>query len=90
MGEKARKIGDKLEGFGERLFRRFGWEELTRDEQITCKKLKHKNDEGKNKTTHGVDIYHRYYEPYKHLNLGVITECKNYQWKSITETSLQK
>lgn len=90
MGEKAKKIGDKLEGFGERLFERFGWSELTRDEEIKCKKSKHKNDEGNSKVTHGVDIYHKYYDPYKKQNLGVITECKNYQWQSINKTNLQK
>lgn len=90
MGENAKKIGDKLEGFGERLFERFGWEELTRDQQISCKKRKHKNDRGNNKNTHGIDIYHSYIDPYKKKILGVITECKNYEWKSINPSNLQK
>ena len=38
MGEKAKKIGEKLEGFGERLYDRFGWNELTRDQEIKCTK----------------------------------------------------
>lgn len=90
MGENAKKIGDKLEGFGERLFERFGWTELTRDQQISCKKSKHKNDKGQRKTTHGIDIYHSYIDPYKRMKLGVITECKNYQWESINKSNLQK
>lgn len=90
MGENAKKIGDKLEGFGEKLFKRFGWTELTRDEQIDCKKSKHKNGQGKNKTTHGMDIFHNYYDPYKEMKIGVITECKNYQWESINPSNLQK
>lgn len=90
MGENAKKIGDKLEGFGQRLFERFGWEELTRDQQINCKKSKHKNESGQRKTTHGIDIYHSYIDPYKQMNLGIITECKNYKWESINRSSLQK
>lgn len=90
MGENAKKIGDKLEGFGERLFERFGWEELTRDQQINCKKRKHKNDEGKKKMTHGIDRYDSYVDPYKQMTLGIITECKNYEWRSINKGNLQK
>lgn len=90
MGENAKKIGDKLEGFGERLFERFGWHELTRDQQINCKRSKHKNESGQRKTTHGIDIYHSYFDPYKQKNLGVITECKNYKWESINRSNLQK
>lgn len=90
MGENAKKIGDILEGFGERLFERFGWTELTRDRQITCNKSSHKNGERKSKRTHGIDIYHSYVDPYKKRNLGVITECKNYQWESINTSDLQR
>ena len=90
MGEKAKKIGDKLEGFGEKLFERFGWGELTRDEQIICNKSTHKNESNAKKETHGVDIFHKYYDPYKNQNIGIITECKNYQWQSINQSNMQK
>ena len=30
MGEQANKIGKKLEGFGEKLFSGFGWNEIAR------------------------------------------------------------
>ena len=63
MGEKAKKIGEKLEGFGERLYDRFGWNELTRDQEIKCTKSSHKKKQGTR--THGVDLYHKYYDPYR-------------------------
>ena len=44
MGENAKKIGEKLEGFGERLYQRFGWNELTRDTEIKCIRTTHKNE----------------------------------------------
>lgn len=84
MGENAKKIGAKLEGFGERLYKRFGWDELTRDEEIKCNKSIHKA------RTHGVDLYHSYFDPYIGKKIGVITECKNYAWKSINPSNLQK
>lgn len=88
MGENAKKIGEKLEGFGERLYERFGWNELTRDVEIKCTKSSHKID--KDKRTHGVDLYHSYFEPFINMNIGVITECKNYGWDSINPSNLQK
>lgn len=36
MGEQANKIGKKLEGFGEKLFSGFGWNEIARDTEIQC------------------------------------------------------
>ena len=88
MGEKAKKIGEKLEGFGERLYDRFGWNELTRDQEIKCTKSSHKKKQGTR--THGVDLYHKYYDPYRAKNVGVITECKNYAWNSIIPSKLQE
>ncbi|HII4471077.1 TPA: hypothetical protein ACY4SJ_002565 [Clostridium perfringens] len=90
MGENAKKIGEKLEGFGERLYERFGWNELTRDEEIKCIKKTHRNDKGNHKRTHGIDLFHNYYDAYKRQKIGVITECKNYEWQSINEKSLEK
>lgn len=90
MGEKAKKIGEKLEGFGERLYDRFGWMELTRDEEITCRKSSHISKKDGKIRTHGVDLYHKYYDPYRDKNIGVITECKNYGWDSIAPAKLQE
>lgn|GEM_PF-1775462 len=90
MGENAKKIGDKLEGFGERLYERFGWTEIARDTEIKCLKTTHKNDNDKAKKTHGIDLYHNYFDAYKNQKNGVITECKNYSWQSINESNLQK
>lgn len=90
MGENAKKIGEKLEGFGERLYERFGWTELTRDMEIKCIRTTHKNEKDNPKRTHGVDLYHCYYDVYKNQTIGVITECKNYAWQSINEKSLEK
>ncbi|HEY5588545.1 MAG TPA: hypothetical protein VIK86_06275 [Candidatus Paceibacterota bacterium] len=90
MGENAKKIGDKLEGFGKRLYERFGWNELTRDVEIACTNSSHKTEKAKAKRTHGVDLYHSYFDPYKNMNIGVVTECKNYGWDNINPGNLQK
>lgn len=90
MGEKAKKIGDKLEGFGEKIYERFGWDELVRNKEIKCIKPLHKNSNGERTRTHGVDLYHKYYDPYKQKTIGIITECKNYAWSSIATANLQK
>jgi len=90
VGENAKKIGDRLEGFGQRLFERFGWIELTRDEEIKCHIHTHKSESDKRTRTHGVDIYHKFYEMYSKSDIGVITECKNYQWESINPSNIQK
>lgn len=90
MGENAKKIGEKLEGFGEKLYERFGWDELTRDTEIKCSKSAHKNGKDKQKKTHGIDLYHKYYDAYKMKKIAVITECKNYSWDSINPSNLEK
>ncbi len=90
MGENAKKIGDKLEGFGEKLYERFGWAELTRDTEIKCLKSSHKTEKGSSKKTHGIDLYHKYLDIYKSQYIGVITECKNYGWESINTSNIQK
>ena len=90
MGESARKVGEKLEGFGEILYQKFGWEELLRDKEIKCNKSAHKNSNGNQNRTHGIDLYHKYKDPYRERNIGIITECKNYAWSSINTCNMQK
>ena len=77
MGENAQKIGKKLEGFGEKMYKRFNWAELNRDEEIKCINLLHKTKRDNNKRTHGIDLLHTYYDTYLEKNIGVVTECKN-------------
>lgn len=90
MGEKSRSIGEKLEGFGQNLYSLFGWNEILRDEEIPCRRSTHKNPEGSKKKTHGVDLLHSCIDPYKNRKLAIITECKNYQWKSINEKKISE
>lgn len=90
MGESARKVGEKLESFGEGLYKKFGWEELLRDKEIKCNKSSHKNSNGNQNRTHGIDLYHKYKDPYREKNIGIITECKNYAWQSINTSNIQK
>ena len=90
MGEKAKSIGEKLEGFGEKLFEGFGWNEIIRDLEIQCKKSTHKNKADKSKRTHGVDLLHRFNDPYINQTIGVITECKNRTWAGIGKGTIQQ
>ncbi|QHI73082.1 hypothetical protein [Aminipila terrae] len=89
MGEQAKKIGDKLEGFGEKIYERFNWEELTRDQEIKCTKSSHRTEKGNPKKTHGIDLYHKCLDPYKNQYISIITECKNYKWEAINQKSIQ-
>ncbi len=82
MGEQAQKIGKKLEGFGEKLFSGFGWDELARDQEIECRRSNH------NKRTHGLDLLMNFKNPYLGCKQGIIIECKNRQMKSITQDNL--
>lgn len=85
MGEQANKIGKKLEGFGERLFAGFGWNELARDKEIQCRrKSVHK------KQTHGLDLLMNFYNPYLGCKQGIVIECKNRQMRSITQAEIDK
>lgn len=85
MGEQARKIGQKLEGFGEYLFSGFGWNELARDMEIKCgRKLQH------DKRTHGLDLLMNFNNPYLGCKQGIVVECKNRQMKSITQAEIDK
>lgn len=84
MGEKAKKIGEKLEGFGENLFEGFGWKEVTRDREISCTKSLHK------KRTHGLDLFLSVLNPYLNLKQGIVVECKNRQMVSITDSEIEK
>lgn len=90
MGERAKQIGDKLEEFGEKLYQDFGWIELLRGKEIQCNRSSHKNSDGKKKKTHGVDLLHTCYDPYRNQNQAIITECKNYEWKSIIPSNIEK
>ena len=83
MGEQANKIGKKLEGFGEKLFTGFGWNELARDMEIKCtRKSYHK------KQTHGLDLLMNFNNPYLGSKQGIVIECKNRQMKSITQEEI--
>lgn len=82
MGEQAQKVGRKLEGFGEKLFSGFGWDELARDQEIKCRRSNH------NKRTHGLDLLMNFKNPYLGCKQGIIIECKNRQMKSITQDNL--
>lgn len=84
MGEQASKIGKKLENFGEVLFSGFGWTELARDREITCKRSSH------NKRTHGLDLVMKFDNPYALTQQGIIIECKNRQMVSITQSNIEK
>ena len=85
MGEQASKIGKKLEGYGEKLFTGFGWNELARDTEIQCGRTSiHK------KHTHGLDILMNFYNPYLGSKQGVVIECKNRQMESITQKEIDK
>lgn len=84
MGEKAKKIGEKLEGFGEKLFEGFGWNEITRDREISCTKSLHK------KRTHGLDLFLSNLNPYMNFTQGIVVECKNRQMVSITDSEIEK
>jgi hypothetical protein len=84
MGEQAKKIGEKLEGFGENLFTNIGWTELIRDKEIKCKRSSH------SKKTHGIDLLMKFSNPYISSLQGVIIECKNRQMGSITKSEINK
>lgn len=85
MGENASKIGKKLEGYGEKLFTGFGWNELARDTEIQCgRKSIHK------KQTHGLDLLMSFYNPYLGSKQGIVIECKNRQMQSITQEEIDK
>lgn len=85
MGENAKKIGAKLEGFGEYLFSNIGWNELARDLEIKCERRNIHE-----KQTHGLDLVMDFENPYLKRRQGVIIECKNRQMKSITSEEIQK
>jgi len=83
MGEQAKKIGEKLEGYGEKLFSGFGWTELTRDKEIKCtRKGTHK------KRTHGIDLLMSFWNPYLGGKQGIIVECKNRKMAGITQEKM--
>lgn len=83
MGENAKKIGEKLESFGSKLFKGFGWNELARDREIKCtRENKH------NKETHGIDLLMDFYNPYLNGRQGIVVECKNRQMKSINKSEI--
>lgn len=88
MGEKAKSIGEKLEGFGENLFKDLGWQELARDKEIKCIKVQHKNKKQNSKKTHGIDLLHSHYDSYRGQAIGVITECKNRTWAGISPSTI--
>ena len=83
MGERAVQIGRKLEGFGEKLFEHFTWDELCRDREIKCTRSAHK------KKTHGIDMLCKFKTPYRIDMQGIIIECKNRQMQSITQAEIE-
>lgn len=84
MGEKSAKIGRKLEGFGENLISDLGWDELTRDREIICKRPAHK------KKTHGIDLLCAFDNPYFNGKQGIVIECKNRQMQNISRAEIEK
>ena len=60
MGENAQKIGKKLEELGFDILSVFNWSKKMSDKEIACKRNAHKNEEGKKKETHGIDMYLEY------------------------------
>lgn len=83
MGEQAKKIGEKLEGYGEKLFSGFGWTELTRDKEIHCSRRgTHK------KRTHGIDLLMSFWNPYLGGKQGIVIECKNRKMQNITQNKV--
>lgn len=83
MGEQAKKIGEKLEGYGEKLFSGFEWTELTRDKEIKCtRKGTHK------KRTHGIDLLMSFWNPYLGGKQGIIVECKNRKMAGIMQEKM--
>lgn len=89
MGENAQKIGKKLEELGFDILSVFNWSKKMSDKEIVCKKNAHKNEEGKKKETHGIDMYLEYEDPYIGKTQGVFIECKNRNWDGITKSKLQ-
>jgi len=83
MGEQAKKIGEKLEGFGAVFFDGLGWTELSRDKEIKCSRPSHK------KRTHGIDLLFKFPNPYSASMQGIIVECKNRQMRSIGKDDIE-
>lgn len=90
MGENAQKIGKKLEELGIDLLKTFNWTEKMRDKEINCKRSSHKNEKGKPKRTHGIDLYMEYDDPYIGKVQGVFIECKNRGWENIDKTRIEQ
>lgn len=84
MGERARKIGEKLENFGDLFFSGLGWEEMTRDKEIKCSRPSH------GKKTHGIDLLFNAPNPYSSSKQGIVLECKNRQMQSISKSEIEK
>lgn len=90
MGELSKKIGIKLENFGDSFFKNFNWELKTQDYEIKCLNNNHKNSKNNPKTTHGIDLLFKYFNPFNNRNEAVIIECKNRQWHEYTAANLTK
>lgn len=88
MGELSQENGKKLEKFGYKLFQNLGWKILGQNIEINCTRSSHKNAEGNNKRTHGIDLLFGFYNPFKKRNEAVIVECKNRQWSNYTTANL--
>lgn len=84
MGEQAKKIGEKLENFGNLFFSDLGWEEMARDKEIKCLRSSH------GKRTHGIDLLFNAQNSYLPARQGIILECKNRQMKSISQSEIEK
>lgn len=90
MGENCKKIGDKLEKFGDLLFKEFGWELLAQNLEIECNNKNHKNSKNTNKQTHGIDLLFKYLNPFNNQYEAVIIECKNRKWNEFIPSNLNK
>jgi len=61
MGEWSKKIGEYGENVAEKFFSVIGWNDLTKGIELPCLILnKHLNENGNQKSTHGIDFLYSY------------------------------
>lgn len=78
-GEKSKKSGETGEKIAEKLFNLIGWKTLDKGFDIQCRKNgEHSSQQGKNRTTHGIDFYFNYKCPLSdRVQENVIISVKN-------------
>lgn len=88
MGEKSQENGKIFEDYMGKLLESFEWKILGRNISIDCIRSSHKNKKNNPKTSHGIDILGTYYNPFTDRKEAIIVECKNRQWSSISNSSV--